>query len=73
PLKYEEFVYKAEGRFSDILNFLKQMEKFTYPAKITQFYLRTSEIVTPTQTYNTNDRRLAILQLQFHLILYFHE
>jgi hypothetical protein len=69
PLKYEEHVYKIEGRFSDILNFLKQMETFAYPAKITQLYLGTPEISSPT----LNDRRSENLQLQFHLILYFHE
>jgi hypothetical protein len=69
PLKYEEFIYKAEGRFSDILNFLKQAETFPYPAKITQFYLGSPESVA----LSPHDRRTENLQLQFHLILYFHE
>ncbi|MDR3197419.1 MAG: hypothetical protein LBU34_06065 [Planctomycetaceae bacterium] len=69
PLKYEEYDYKIEGHFNDILNFLKQMETFAYPAKITQFYLGTPETVSQT----LNDRRSETLQLQFRLILYFHE
>ncbi|MDR0705326.1 MAG: hypothetical protein LBF88_10110 [Planctomycetaceae bacterium] len=69
PLKYEEFVYKAEGRFSDILHFLKQMETFTYPAKITQFYLGSPTTVAQS----LQERRNEKLQLQFHFILYFHE
>ncbi|MDR2116174.1 MAG: hypothetical protein LBP87_07320 [Planctomycetaceae bacterium] len=69
PLKYEEYDYKIEGHFIDILNFLKQMETFAYPAKITQFYLGAPETVS--QTFN--DRRAETLQLQFRLILYFHD
>ncbi|MDR1141600.1 MAG: hypothetical protein LBL62_07905 [Planctomycetaceae bacterium] len=73
PLKYEEYTYKIEGRFNDILNFLKQTETFAYPAKITQLYLGTSETVSPTQVPTLHDRRSEMLQLQFRLILYFHE
>ncbi|MDR1270546.1 MAG: hypothetical protein LBK82_13575 [Planctomycetaceae bacterium] len=73
PLKYEEYTYKIEGRFNDILNFLKQTETFAYPAKITQLYLGTSETVSPTQIQTYHDRRSEMLQLQFRLILYFHE
>ncbi|MDR2438039.1 MAG: hypothetical protein LBE12_01540 [Planctomycetaceae bacterium] len=69
PLKYEEKNYKIEGRFNDILNFLKQMETFPYPVKVTQFYLGSPETVSPTFP----DRRSEMLQLQFRLILYFHE
>jgi hypothetical protein len=69
PLRYEEFVYKTEGRFSDILNFLQQVETFPYPAKITQFYLGSPESVA----LSPHDRRAENLQLQFHLILYFHD
>ncbi|MDR2756678.1 MAG: hypothetical protein LBC20_13315 [Planctomycetaceae bacterium] len=69
PLKSEEFNYKIEGHFSDILNFLKQMETFPYPTKITQFYLGAPETVTKS----FNDRQSETLQLQFRLILYFHE
>ncbi|MDR2704566.1 MAG: hypothetical protein LBC02_02190, partial [Planctomycetaceae bacterium] len=50
PLKYEKYDYKIEGRFSNIHNFLKQVETFPYPAKITQFYLSSPETVAlPSQ------------------------
>ncbi|MDR0608652.1 MAG: hypothetical protein LBG58_00905 [Planctomycetaceae bacterium] len=75
PLKFEENDYKIEGRFSDLLNFLKQMETFAYPAKITQFYLGASETTSPTRPplQKVNSRQSEMLQLQFRLILYFHE
>ncbi|MDR1963571.1 MAG: hypothetical protein LBQ50_07310 [Planctomycetaceae bacterium] len=69
PLKYEEHDYKIEGHFSGILNFLKQLETFAYPIKITQLHLGTPEMTPKT----INDRRTEKLQLRFHLILYFHE
>jgi hypothetical protein len=69
PLKYEEYTYNIEGDFGDIFNFLKQIETFKYPIKITKFYLGSDQPAT-NNLYTTTKREK--LQLKFNLILYFH-
>jgi hypothetical protein len=84
PLKEEEYIYQMEGHFNNILNFLKQLETFNYPIKVTQFYLGVPETALPADRsrsdysrsgYNRPDsgRPSEKLRLQFHLTLYFHE
>ncbi|MDR1924339.1 MAG: hypothetical protein LBQ66_08190 [Planctomycetaceae bacterium] len=71
PLKYEEYVCKIEGRFSDVFNFLRQMESFSYPVKVTR--LRIASIDQSGDIdYGGGVQRSDQLLLNFHLILYFH-
>ncbi|MDR2762000.1 MAG: hypothetical protein LBB88_05315, partial [Planctomycetaceae bacterium] len=73
PLKTEHYLYYLEGDFNNIFDFLKQVESFPYPIKITKLFFGTEEPNTETttinkQTFNNREK----LQLKFHLTLYFH-
>lgn len=71
PLKYEEYVYNIEGDFGDIFNFLKKIESFKYPIKITKFYLGSEQPQTTINNFYSL-HKAEKLQLKFNLILYFH-
>ncbi|MDR1289822.1 MAG: hypothetical protein LBK06_01325 [Planctomycetaceae bacterium] len=69
PLKTEEYVYYLEGDFGNIFDFLKQIESFNYPIKITKFYLGTDGQAVNGLLSNSRQEKL---QLKFNLVLYFH-
>ncbi|MDR2642139.1 MAG: hypothetical protein LBC74_05030 [Planctomycetaceae bacterium] len=69
PLKYEEYIYYLEGDFNNVFDFLKQIETFSYPIKVTKLYIGSGE--TPTNALPTNSKPEK-LQLKFNLTLYFH-
>ncbi|MDR2344873.1 MAG: hypothetical protein LBE18_02300 [Planctomycetaceae bacterium] len=69
PLKTEEYVYHLEGDFSNLFDFMKQIESFPYPIKITKLYFGSSDTLGDISPLNTKHEQL---QLKFHLILYFH-
>ncbi|MDR1053825.1 MAG: hypothetical protein LBL39_06580 [Planctomycetaceae bacterium] len=69
PLKTEEYIYYLEGDFGNIFNFLKQIESFSYPIKITKFYLGTEGQAVNGLLSNSRQEKL---QLRFNLVLYFH-
>ncbi|MDR2168865.1 MAG: hypothetical protein LBP59_01835 [Planctomycetaceae bacterium] len=76
-LKTEEYIYYLEGTFQNQYEFLKQIENFPYPIKITKLYFgadETNDPITKTtlHTHNPQQTRQENLHLKFNLILYFH-